>query len=1283
MTVRVSTLTRAASVKIGVLVIFAAAAIVGGLFIHRSADAQATGTVEFDAEINGQPWYGTINVNITGPGGPYNNVTIPVPSTFTGRAAGAYQVTYLGGLPWGTQFERVAPGSGATSNSRTLDPGGSTKFTFRFNAPDFRLGIQFSDEGPGCSAQTGTTQYATYSTIPSTPGSAASLWAADSNRYDPDCAKLHLTLPNGVPNGFRAATDLRACVQMADDFDSTGFANGTGITQIGTKRCTPWLIADGEGNWTDWAGDSGSDPDPDGARVFIETQAMPSTPSKIIDDLQFSLHTNATPNAVSPVVNTPWAAANGGSTGWAYPPGTDDLDAMQIKLVGTYKNVGTVKFQATAAGQPWSTDWGQPIVIKLQRGDDATSTVAIAVPSEFRDLKRANPAPGYQVTWVSGGPCNCAPTSITSVPAGGVLTSGDTLTFTLNFPSANPGGGNNTGLIRFEAYKGMIPWEGSLVANVNGPAPIGSQPGVSITVPSEQLSQPTGAWSFQYVSGGPGGVASTTMNPADGVLTPGGTLMVRFTFPETPPPPPPGNPVTCNPTNQVINRGQTANFSATNGTSTYTWAITPTAGVSQSSGSGNTFASAFNNAGTYTATVTNSGRSAQCIVQVNDTPTVNPLTASCAPNKTSPAVNESVTWTSSVSGGVGPYTYAWSGTDGLSGTANSASKSYATAGTKTATLTVRDSTPGGVVNISCTPSVSVGGACPTCPVNCSLTLDKACAMANTNAQVTVRWTASGATQCTASGGTPGWDGNKSVTGGSQVFSLNSSRMFSLVCVNGSGVSRQCVALFTGLAPTLTLSPASTTINPGATQMFTGRYDPDGPDDFMFNPQPVNNVTGYTGTWSSSNTTVAIATSTSAGRYLAVSPGVSTINATYSVDRCGPQSAASGSAVLNVRNPSPAPTCSSANSSITAGSSNTFTASGGNGTYTWSIGPTAGVSPTTGTGTTITPTFTQAGTYTATVTSASQTAQCTLPVNPPPPPAAPTTLFISFNANPTFGSHPLNTNLSTRITGGTATGTSNFSFWWNCNSNATSVAVATGACGDPNNPSIGAKFNATTSVAVDLPHVYTNTGTSPLTFQPKVIVERGGGPNSAQQGGATITVNPQLPTVSLTASPTSVPLNGSATLSWNTSLATSCTASNNQGNPSWQGSKPLSSTGFTVNNIDETTDFRLTCSNSAGSVFDTRTVGITAASCSSFSVAPTQFFLPPGSQVRFNWACSQGPCEVRSASGAVIASGGSSATSVAGNRPTARTTYFLWCNSTLAASSTVRVFRPGGGEIIPE
>ncbi|MDB5190072.1 MAG: hypothetical protein JWN49_398, partial [Parcubacteria group bacterium] len=79
------------------------------------------------------------------------------------------------------------------------------------------------------------------------------------------------------------------------------------------------------------------------------------------------------------------------------------------------------------------------------------------------------------------------------------------------------------------------------------------------------------------------------------------------------------------------------------------------------------------------------GTNAEVTVTVTQNPA---LLVSCSVNPTALSANGTAAWSVTASGGTGSYTYAWSGTDGLSGSGTSVSKQYTTAGTKTGTVTV-------------------------------------------------------------------------------------------------------------------------------------------------------------------------------------------------------------------------------------------------------------------------------------------------------------------------------------------------------------------------------------------------------------------------------------------------------------------------------------------------------------------------------------------------------------------------------------------------------------------
>lgn len=106
--------------------------------------------------------------------------------------------------------------------------------------------------------------------------------------------------------------------------------------------------------------------------------------------------------------------------------------------------------------------------------------------------------------------------------------------------------------------------------------------------------------------------------------------------------------------------------------------------------------------------VVNNGRTAQC-TQV--TPIIRPISASCTADFTETQVNNFVTWSASVVGGTAPFSYEWSGTDGLSGTLDEAQIQYTNIGQKTAQVVVTDSvgatqTVGCSVSVNITPAIS-------------------------------------------------------------------------------------------------------------------------------------------------------------------------------------------------------------------------------------------------------------------------------------------------------------------------------------------------------------------------------------------------------------------------------------------------------------------------------------------------------------------------------------------------------------------------------------------------
>jgi hypothetical protein len=84
----------------------------------------------------------------------------------------------------------------------------------------------------------------------------------------------------------------------------------------------------------------------------------------------------------------------------------------------------------------------------------------------------------------------------------------------------------------------------------------------------------------------------------------------------------------------------------------------------------------------------------------------NGLNIGCYPDPSTASLNQPVSWAVEVTGGVGPYTYSWSGTDGLTGSASSLVKYYNSYGEKSAVVSVT-SADGKTGTRACSNTVNV------------------------------------------------------------------------------------------------------------------------------------------------------------------------------------------------------------------------------------------------------------------------------------------------------------------------------------------------------------------------------------------------------------------------------------------------------------------------------------------------------------------------------------------------------------------------------------------------
>ncbi len=153
------------------------------------------------------------------------------------------------------------------------------------------------------------------------------------------------------------------------------------------------------------------------------------------------------------------------------------------------------------------------------------------------------------------------------------------------------------------------------------------------------------------------------------------------------------------------------NASGGNGNYTYSWGGAAT-------GSSSSVSNTYSTTGTKTATVTvtSGGQSVTrtCNVYVSE----NPISVSCTANPSNASVNDTVTFTAHITGNASNPTYSWSGTDGISGSSSTITKSFSTTGTKTATVSV---TSGGrTASANCSTNIeqnnsSFTGSCSVSP----------------------------------------------------------------------------------------------------------------------------------------------------------------------------------------------------------------------------------------------------------------------------------------------------------------------------------------------------------------------------------------------------------------------------------------------------------------------------------------------------------------------------------------------------------------------------------------
>ncbi|MGC8880816.1 MAG: PKD domain-containing protein [Minisyncoccia bacterium] len=160
-------------------------------------------------------------------------------------------------------------------------------------------------------------------------------------------------------------------------------------------------------------------------------------------------------------------------------------------------------------------------------------------------------------------------------------------------------------------------------------------------------------------------------------------------------------------------------------------------------------------------------------VNVNPLPNLN-VSCSASPNPSQ--VGQTVTFTANVSGGISPYSYYWSGA--VSGSSSSVSKSFNSAGTYTAYLTVTDSA-------SQSKSTFCSVQVQEQPRQISLNANPL--IVNYNGSTVLSWSASGYNSCQgyAEPRNSQWDTSVSFSGNKTITNLTQTTTFYLRCFYNS------------------------------------------------------------------------------------------------------------------------------------------------------------------------------------------------------------------------------------------------------------------------------------------------------------------------------------------------------------------------------------------------------------------------------------------------------------------------------------------------------------------
>jgi hypothetical protein len=718
------------------------------------------------------------------------------------------------------------------------------------------------------------------------------------------------------------------------------------------------------------------------------------------------------------------------------------------------------------------------------------------------------------------------------------------------------------------------------------------------------------------------------------------TVQVEASAP-TPPPVAPVTTITANPTSVAVGGSSTLTWSATNATSctaSGAWSGSKATSGTQSVGP-------LSASSTFSLSCTGSGgsSSANAAVMVQQPAAAPTLTLAASPLSVASGGNSTLTW-SSANATSCVATGDWAGTRATSGSLQVGPLTSAKA------YTLACTGEGGTV----TRSVNVAIATPGAP---TVTFEAAPTNVQSGSASQLTWSSTNATSCTASGA---WSGSRATSGTQSTGALTANGNYALTCTGAGGSASQTVAVALLPVPTLTFTASPASIQSGSASQLTWS---------------ATNATSCTasGAWTGSRATSGTQ-----------STGALSANANYTLTCTGAGGSVSRTAGVTLL-PAPTLTFAASPTSLQSGAASQLTWSTTNATSCVASGGWSGTRTTSGTQSSGALTASRSFTLTCSGTGGSIARTASVTVTTPAPTvtlaASPTSVQSGSASQLTWSSTNATSCTAsgawsgTRATSGTvSTGalTANASFTLSCTGTggtaAQTAAVAVTAAAptvtltaSPTSVQSGSAsqltWSSTNATSCTASGAWTGTRatsgtltTGALTLNASYTLSCTGAGGSASQTAA-VTVSAAAPTLTLTASPTSVQSGSASQLTWSTTNATSCTASG-----AWTGARGTSGTQST-GALTTNSSFVLACAGPGGNVSRTASVTVTAGT-PSVTLSANPVGVARNGSTTLTWAGTN-------VTGCAASGGWSGALAVSGSQSvgpiTQDTTYSLTCS----------------------